>query len=360
MIKSSGFWIRLIITYSALCGGGWGILEAYTYFSPDSLKRIVGSFWVLIYIIPLPIAVFVAFIGSSKSDIRSGKFRKWFDRLLNTIVLVLKWLAAKWHLVVLHSLVVLGAVVLRIYSDWKIVAFSFICYVVGLLSWKFSNKRPKLFSKSKSNEIKTKFLPIALLPGVGNAYLKKRYSNPPAGDVLLGNVHFQLGPDSLIFDTNEQIRYYRQRNDGGSEIDIQLPTPQCHVRSAYFLINSGNSKSIYAHQSIGEIRLVFKDAPPIVVELVLGENIREWCPGNPGDFVRDASSPMITMDAWTGLSKHGGNAVIDCLQIPVYACMRNCFLEKIILVHKSLQKPPDTMGVHFSIFAMSLEVAQGI
>ncbi len=361
MIKSSGFWIRLIITYSVLVGGAWGILGAYTYFRPDSLKCIVGSFWVLIYIIPLPIAVYVAFVGSLKSDIRSGKFRKWFDRLLNKIILVLRWLAANWHLIVLHSFVViLGVVIHHIYSDWRILAFSFICYVVGLLSWGFYIGRPISFSRRKSTENKTKFLPISLSPGIGNTYFKSRYIAPPSGDVILGNAQFRLEPDASIFDTSEQIRDSLPRNDGGKEIDLFLPKPQNQVKSLYFLINSSNSKSDYARQSIGEIKLIFKDAPPIVVELLLGENLREWCIGNPGDFVREASSPMITMNAWTGMSKYGKNAVIDCLQIPVCECMRNCFLEKIILVHKSLPIPPDTMGVHFSIFAVSLEVAQGI
>lgn len=312
-------------------------------------------------IVGLIVGLLLLAVGGVIAYLKSDRFKKWFNRLLNTIMRALKWLIAKWRFILLHSVVVvLGAVVFRIYADWIILAFSLVCYAVGLLSWGLPIGRPISFGRSKSIESKTKYLPIPLVPGIGNSYLKSRYIAPPSGDVLLGKARFLLESEDLIFDANEQIRYYTPRNDGGKEIDLQLPKPQNQVKSAYFLINSGNSKSIYAHQSIGEIRLVFKDAPPIVVELVLGENIREWCPGNTGDFVREASSPMLTKDAWTGLSKHGGNAVIDCLQIPVYACMRNCFLEKIILVHKSLQKPPDTMGVHFSIFAMSLEVAQGI
>lgn len=320
----------------------------WSQFIPSLINTFIGVLLTLI-------------VGGVIAYLKPNRFKKWFNQLLTKMTLALKWLISKWQLIVLHSFVViLGVVILRIYSDWRILAFSFICYVVGLLSWGLYIRRPISFSRSKSTESKTKFLPISLFPGIGNSYFKSRYIAPPSGDVFLGNARFRLETDALIFDTNEQIRDYSPRNDGGKEIDFQLPKPQNQIKSCYFLINSGNSKSIYAHQGIGEIRLVFKDAPPIVVELVLGENIREWCPGNPGDFVRDASGPMITMDAWTGLSKHGGNAVIDCLQIPVYACMRNCFLEKIILVHKSLQKPPDTMGVHFSIFAMSLEVAQGI
>ncbi len=307
-------------------------------------------------IVALAAVLFALVVGGGVAYLKSNKFKKWFDRLLKEIVLASKWVVAKWHLIVLHSLVVIwGTVVLRIYADWKILAFSLVCYMLGLLSWGLFIGRPISFSRSKSTESKTKYLPISLIRSIGNSYLKSRYIAPPSGDVFLGKAQFRLEPDALIFDTNQQIRYCTPRKDGGKEIDLPLPEPQNQVKSAYFLINSSNSKSIYKYQHIGEIMLVFKDAPPIVIELVLGDNIREWCPGNPGDFVREASSPMITMDAWTGLSKHGGNAVIDCLQIPVYECMRNCFLENIVFVHKSQQQPPDTMGVHFSIFAVSLE-----
>jgi hypothetical protein len=144
--------------------------------------------------------------------------------------------------------------------------------------------------------------------------------------------------------------------------DYQYGEPStrlCQLIYAHCSINSGNSKNIYANESIGEIRLIFKDAPPIVVNLVLGENIREWCPGNAGNYVRETTSPLIS-GVWTGMSKDGANAVIDCLKIPIYECMRNCFLEKIILVHKSTKKPTDTMGVHYSVFALSLEIEQNV
>jgi hypothetical protein len=219
----------------------------------------------------------------------------------------------------------------------------------------------KFLLPRKSNkfvENKPKFLPIPLNPGIGNSYLKDRYIAPPFGDVVLGGAQFLFKADSLIFDTKEQIRESLPLNNGGKEIDFQLPKPEYQVKSVYFLINSGNSKSIYSNECIGEIRLLFKDAPPIVIELVLGLNIREWCPGNPGEYVREVTSPTITMDAWKGLSKSGASAVMDCMQIPVYECMRNCFLEKIIFIYKPTQRPTDTMGVHFSVFAVSLEIEQ--
>jgi hypothetical protein len=105
-------------------------------------------------------------------------------------------------------------------------------------------------------------------------------------------------------------------------------------------------------------RLVFKEAPPIDVELELGKNIREWCPGNSGDYIRETSSPETITEAWTGLSKNGANAVIDCLKIPVYEFMKDCYLEKIIFTHKSFPQPPDTMGVHYSVFGISLEIQE--
>ena len=180
------------------------------------------------------VAVLLALIVSGViAYLKSDRFKKWFNRLLNKIMLALKWLITKWRLIVLHSLVVvLGVVIFRIYPDWKIVAFSLVCYMVGLLSWRISKHHPVV-----STETETKFLPISLVPGVGNSYLKSHYIAPPTGDVFLGNAQFRLEPDSLIFDTNEQIRYYLPRSDGGKEIDFQLPEPQNQVKSVYFLIN---------------------------------------------------------------------------------------------------------------------------
>lgn len=333
----------------------------WSQFIPNLIVAFIGALLTLIVsrlnlLFALAVVLVTLIVSGVIAYLKLDRFKQWFNRLLNKIMLALKWLITKWRLIVLYSfVVVLGMVIFRIYPDWRIVAFSLVCYAVGLLSWRISKHRPIV-----STETKTKFLPISLFPGVGNSYFKSYYIAPPSGNVFLGNAQFRLEPDSLIFDTNGQIHYFLPRSGGGKEIDLRLPQPQNQVKSVYFLINSGNSRSIYAHKDIGEIRLVFKDAPPIVVDLILGENIREWCPGNPGDYVREASSPMVTMGVWTGLSKGGGIAVIDCLQIPVYECMRNCYLERIIFVLNSPLQPPDTMGVHFLVFAISLEIEQRI
>jgi hypothetical protein len=320
----------------------------WSQFIPDLIIAIIGI-------------VFASIFAGRIVYFKSERFKTWLNKLPTKFVFGLKWLVEKWYFFLpLSIVIVLGAVAFRIYGDWKITAFSLICYIIGLFSWGLSKSRQSLFRRnSKNNTRETKFLPISLPAGVGNSYLRNRYIDPPFGDVVLGGVQFQLRQDSLVFDTNEQIRYYLPHDDGGKEIEFQLTESINRVKSVHFLINSGNSKTAYINKKIGTIRLVFREAPPIDVELILGKNIREWCPGNSGEYIRETSSPATVVRAWAGMSKNGANAVIDRLKIPVYECMRDCFLEKIIFVHKSVPQPPDTMGVHFSVFGISLEIQSG-
>jgi hypothetical protein len=205
---------------------------------------------------------------------------------------------------------------------------------------------------------KTTFIPISFSPGIGNSYLKDRYISPPSGDVVFAGSQFKLNFDSMVFDTSKQIRDYLPLDSGGKEIVFHLPESVNKIKSVNFLINSGNSKTIYLNRSIGKISLMFKEAPPIVVELILGKNVREWCPGNSGDYIRETSSADNVNAVWVGMSKNGANAVIDCLKISVFECMRNCYLEKFIFTHQSIIQPPDTMGVHYSVLGVSLELYQ--
>lgn len=321
----------------------------WSQFIPDLIITIIGI-------------VFTSIFTGTIIYFKSERFKTWLNKLPIKFVFGLKWLVEKWYFFLpLSIVIILGAVAFRTYGDWKITAFSLICYTIGLFSWWLSKSRQILFRKNgKNNTVETKFLPIPLPTGIGNLYLKNRYIDPPIGDVVLGGAQFQLRLDSLVFDTNEQIHSYLPNDDGGKEIEFQLTESVNRVKSVHFLINSGNSKTSYANKKIGTIRLVFKEAPPIDIELILGENIREWCPGNSGEYIRETSSPATVVGVWAGMSKSGANAVIDRLKIPVYECMRDCFLERIIFVHKSVPQPPDTMGVHFSVFGISLEIQPGI
>jgi hypothetical protein len=216
-------------------------------------------------------------------------------------------------------------------------------------------------AKSKNNPIskpKATFLPILLGAGTGNDYLKNYFIDPPVGDIFLGGAQFQLMRDSSILDTNKP-GHFQTLKDGSKASVLTLPEPVIGVKAICVLINSENSKWVYTNENIGKVKLVFDDAPPIEVDLVLGKNVREWCPGHPGDYVRETTSLETKAGVWKGLSKDGANAVIDCLRIPVYEVVRSCGLKKIVFVHKSSTRPPaDTMGVHYVVFGLSAEVEQ--
>lgn len=317
----------------------------WSQFIPDLIITIIGVF-------------FASILAGTIAYFKSEKVKTWFNRLPRVIAQGGKWLVEKWYfLLPLCMVMLLSAIAFRLYGDWKLIVLSFASYLIGLLSWVLFNSHHQIFGKKRTIDTTTpKFLPISLPVGAGNSYLKNRFINPPIGDIILGGAQFRLEKDSLIFDTNEHIRYYLPLDDGGKEVEFQLYKSVNRVKSVFLLINSGNSKIIYINRSIGKIRLVFKDAPSIDVELELGKNIREWCPGNPGEYIRETTSPETINDVWVGMSKNGANAVIDCLKIPVYECMKDCFLEKIIFTHRFFPQPPDTMGVHYSIFGISLEI----
>jgi hypothetical protein len=218
--------------------------------------------------------------------------------------------------------------------------------------------KPSAAPRSKSaNAIRNTFLPVALTPGIGNAHLSSRYISPPTGRIRLSGIEFDLSENALIFDTAAHIREYRQVDGTGKRVELGISKPLSGIVAAHVLLNSGNSKNVYSRVGIGQISFYFRDAPPINVNLVLGYNIREWCPGNSGDYIREADPRSGLKQVWAGLSKDGTNAVIDCLTIPVFEIMRNAYLEKIAFVHNLEIKPPDTAGVNYSVFGISLEIA---
>lgn len=304
----------------------------------------------------LIVALIIALIAYFKSE----KFKTWLNKICSSIAYGVKWfIVKKWYFSSPLFLAIMSVIIIfHFFSDWNIVLLSSVFYLLGLLGWGLFCYRSTKSNKKNPHLGKTRFVPVPLQPGVGNAYLKNRYIDPPLGNIFLGGVQFEIKQDSLVFDTTESLHCYLPLDYGGKQVDFQLPKSVNQIKSVYFLINSENSKSIYMNQSVGNIRLRFKEAPPIDIELILGKNIREWCPGNSGEYVRETSDHENITCVWKGLSKNGAIAVIDCLKIPIYEIMRGCYLEKIIFVHKSLPTPPDTLGVHYSVFGISLEIQQ--
>ncbi|MEP7136359.1 MAG: hypothetical protein ABI904_15630 [Chloroflexota bacterium] len=57
------FFVALISTYIVVITAEWSLVQAYTYFQGDSLKTIVGNYWItLFYTVPLIIALCAAII----------------------------------------------------------------------------------------------------------------------------------------------------------------------------------------------------------------------------------------------------------------------------------------------------------
>lgn len=203
---------------------------------------------------------------------------------------------------------------------------------------------------------KERFLPIPI-SSIGNKYLNELYIDPPKGDEVLKGVKFEFQPQSLVFDTYEQKRNYKDRDDGSIEVALNLVEPIQFIKSAHFLINSGNSKTFYKSRKIGAIELIFKDVHPLITELILGENIREWCIGARAALVRETSNPLSTK-VWDDSSKDGTRAVIDNLEIEVskkYNVLRNCTLVQINFIHNQLKVKEDTLGVQYFVSAITVE-----
>ncbi len=136
----------------------------------------------------------VAIVTGTIAYFKSERFKTWLNKQPSKFALGLKWLVEKWYFFApLCIVIILGIITFRIYADWKIVAFSFICYITGLLSWGLSNRQKISHDRNrKTTGTITKFLPIPLPAGIGNSYLKNRYIEPPLGDIVLGGAQFGL------------------------------------------------------------------------------------------------------------------------------------------------------------------------
>ena len=96
---------------------------------------------------------------------------------------------------------------------------------------------------------------------------------------------------------------------------ISLPVDAQAPQAVYLLLTGGDLFSRFAGQTVGRVRLVFVDGKVHAVDLVAGQNLREW--KHSGDVISRATSPELT-EVWRGTNRFdAGAAVIDLLSIPV-------------------------------------------
>lgn len=194
-------------------------------------------------------------------------------------------------------------------------------------------------------------LPLSAL-GVASDWAR-RYPALPLGKTEFNGVPFLLSQP-----------YFDSSATRARAVHEQLASPVSGVRAVHVLINAGNA---WKHQKdrdqkevnlvgtqIGRIILWFAGSKPQEVRLRLGENVREWSPGNkPGDLV-DFVEDQLSQVAWSIANGQQLLQVIDHLEIPVRPRFQGSALERIVVTKDTEQGSPQDI-LAFSIFAITLE-----
>lgn len=62
--------IMTMVIYISQVGVFWGLLEGYTYFKGDALKKNIGEYWVFLYLLPIiTTAIYIRFYdGNEKKE----------------------------------------------------------------------------------------------------------------------------------------------------------------------------------------------------------------------------------------------------------------------------------------------------
>jgi hypothetical protein len=272
-----------------------------------------------------------------------------------------RWMIKNWQLVV--GLLLLFSVTYNLFilmqSFWSIVFTLGLTLAIVLITRSF------FLIKSPSKNGANKFQVISLPIGkVANAYLEGKYQNLPLGEVEFGGVNFFLKSGASVFDTSK-ARFIDP--DDCVRVKLELPEPAIQVKSVHLLINAGggwrihpDSKKVFEWLKIGKVILGFEDNIKQTIELILGDNIREWAIGNfPGQLVDRVADPLCQV-AWRSTTPEGKYAVIDRLEIPILETHKNKKLEYISFVRDiGRHTPPQEGGsLHFFVSAVTLEFEQ--
>jgi hypothetical protein len=127
------------------------------------------------------------------------------------------------------------------------------------------------------------------------------YIAPPTGKQTLAGMPFDTGSFALLAP--------------GDSATVTTAVPA--AVNIHLLVNSYNTLSQYAGQSLGTVRLSFSDGSVQETTLVVGANVREWRVG-AGSWVVGTVTSQASTRVWDGVAHlDGGEAVIDMLTVPV-------------------------------------------
>ena len=174
------------------------------------------------------------------------------------------------------------------------------------------------------------FLAVSL-EGVANARATEGYVNPPLGDVVLGGVRFSLGRGGSVTTQAAPL----PDNLTGIALPLDAPGPQ----AVYLLITGGDLFSRFAGQTVGRVRLVFGDGQVHAVDLVAGQNLREW--KLSAGVIGRTTDPALT-EVWRGANHFDASAaVMDMLRISVPEGLQGGRLTRIEVLDLSVETVGD-------------------
>jgi hypothetical protein len=131
------------------------------------------------------------------------------------------------------------------------------------------------------------------------------------------------------------------------------------VVAVHLLVNAGNAYKRFQDQDlpgtvIGRVILWFTGGVSQEVRLVLGENVREWAPGNrPGELVDYATDPL-SRESWATKNGTQYMFLMDQLEIPIQARFASTALDRIVITKDTQPNTPQDV-LAFSIFAITIE-----
>ena len=170
------------------------------------------------------------------------------------------------------------------------------------------------------------FAPIDLGP-MANASLLDDYAEPPVGRQILSSVPFEF--NERVFKSQA-----RPAPDNTYPTRAVVEVDVSNVEQVYVLISAGDAFTRWRSKTVGRITLVFETGANIEVDLVLGQNLREW---HAASNVVSTAPQLI--EVWQGpiTGSPDLSGTLDMLTLEVPADRRSAKLKQIEFDDLSLQ-----------------------
>lgn len=157
------------------------------------------------------------------------------------------------------------------------------------------------------------------LDTIANASLATDYASPPIGSASFNGLPFTITGD--VFKTQASPK---PNNTFPTHRMLMVNVPR--IERVGVLITAGNGFTRWQGKTVGRITLMFDAAPNLTVDLILGQNVREW---HAAQNVVSSASDIDQV--WQGeiTGSQGLFGYLDLLEIEVPVDRRSATLESI-------------------------------